>query len=566
MRGMANAPAHATTDFMSWRHVELFRYSDNLETVVPDVAKSWEWINDDYTELEISLRKGHKWSDGHPFTASDVVFWWEGIINNEELTPAIPSIYVFGGEPMSIEQVDETTFRVSFAAPAPNILSLWARNPWPPFAPEHYMTQFIPKFNPDAEKNAEADGYSWVDKFYTVWYQWSSLYGIDTPHLESYVIMSRDTEHRRYVPNPYYFKVDTAGQQLPYPNELNERFIPDVEVRNLAFINGEIDLRMQGVELTDFPVLKENESKGNYRIVTTPSENIGMQSYAWNQTSKDPILREIFSDLRWREAMSIAINREDINEAVYLGLGEPMQVIPVFSGFSWVKPEWLTKWTEYNPDRANQLLDEMGLEKDGDGWRTRPDGEPLVIYLQYAPQGGPTLIHELNAEFWGDVGVKVELKETTSEAYRTFASANDHDLATWRLSKITMVYLSSNPEKSKPVFGDRALSPFTGLPWLDWHESGGAEGEEPPEDIKRLQELADGWTSLLAGSDEWVAYGKEISEIHYENQYLFGIVGNFPFPTYVHNRVGNVPELSIKSSDYYWWFPFRVDQMYLKGE
>lgn len=562
MNGMSTSFGSATQDFMSWRHVNLLHLSDDLITVTPNVAKSWEWINDDYTAVEIKLRKGHKWSDGQPFTADDILFWWEDIINNTDLTPTIPFEYTFGGEPMKLEKVDDLTVRFTTAVPAPNILILFGLNKHPLFAPKHYMAKYHPDYNSDAEANAVADGYSkWTDKFLSVWNQWSSIYGMGTPHLESHIVVESDTEHRHFVRNPYYFKVDTIGQQLPYIDEHNEKFISDTEVRNLAIMRGQIDLRAQSMTLADFPLLKEHEDEGNYRVLTVPETT--MVAYSWNVTSKDPVLRQIFEDVRWKEAMSIAINRDEINEAIYYGTGKPMQYVPIDYTLPFIKEEWLTKWIEYDPERANMLLDDMELKRGSDGWRLRPDGKVLTIYNQYAQIAGPVRIQELLAEYWKAVGIKVELKEVSADVYRSITSNNDHDFALYGGMSIDATTAATNPYRAAPVFGDRALSPFTGLPWLEWKESGGAKGEEPPAKVKRIFELIDMWTTLELGSEEWISVAEEICQLRYETMYQFGTVGGVPWTYVVNNRIHNVPTYTSTSVYLYWHWPYRVDQYFI---
>ncbi|MEZ4733166.1 MAG: ABC transporter substrate-binding protein [Caldilineaceae bacterium] len=161
--GLSNATEAGTSDLLSVRHVNLVRYADDLQTIVPSVAKGWEW-NEDFTQLTFFLRQGHKWSDGQPFTAEDISFWYNDLISNRELFPEHPGVWVFGGEPMTVEAVDATTVRFTFPTPAPGVLSFFAVAYIQPFQPKHFLSQFHIDYNPDANTLAEEAGLaSWTE-------------------------------------------------------------------------------------------------------------------------------------------------------------------------------------------------------------------------------------------------------------------------------------------------------------------------------------------------------------------------------------------------------------------
>ncbi len=236
-----------------------------------------------------------------------------------------------------------------------------------------------------------------------------------------------------------------------------------------------------------------------------------------------------------------------------------MPVDPSTADF--ISDEVLYQFTEYDPDRANELLDEMGLtERDSDGFRLRFDGEPFVILLQFAPQGGPVETHELVKGYWEAVGVRVLAKEVSSDFYRSTSSANEHDLATWRgASGATAI----NDVVMFPPFGDY-LQIRTGVQWSEWMLSDGAEGIEPPEDIKKLWDLAAEWKTYPLGSAENSRVGAEIMQIHADNLLSLGVIGNVPSPVYVNDRIGNAIEFTVKSYNYYWAYAFRPTQWFIK--
>jgi len=570
--GLSNATEAGTSDLLSIRHVNLVRYSDDLQTIVPNVARSWEW-NDDYTELTMVLREGHKWSDGAPFTAEDIAFWLNDLILNENIFPSTPTTWLFDGEPMGAEAVDETTIRFTFPVPTPGILNRFAVSYIQPFQPKHFLSQFHGDYNDTAQSLAEERGYESWGELLNVYYggsDWKDvpsplLQGVDDqvmPTLESHILIEESTEGRRLVANPFFHMVDTQGQQLPYISEIDERYVPDKEVRNLRITSGAVDYKSQNVFLEDFPLYKENEERGNYSVQLARGlgENI---FYSFNTTHKDPVLREIFNDVRFRQAMSVALDREEINELVYLGQGEPQQSVPADPNtVGFVTDEHLNTLIQYDPDMANQLLDEMGLtDSDNDGVRERPDGQPLVLQLAFSNQGAPVRLHEVVQGHWADVGVRMDAREVTSDEYRASAQANDLDLTVWKNDNTSGPTISQEVIMLAPPFGDQ-FNPGTGFEWAAWIRTDGAEGIEPPDDAKRLVELASEFQQLPLGSEESNRVGAEIVDIHVNNLWKIGIIGNVVTPAIVHNDLKNVPTFTAKTYDYYWVYPYRPAQWY----
>ena len=565
MESVSIAPESGTAETLSWRHVNLVRFDDDLQTIVPNVAKSWEW-NDDYTELTFNLRKGHNWSDGEPFTVDDILFWYEDIRLNKDLFPEVPGDMMYGDEPYTIEKIDDTTFKYVFAVPAPGFLVGLARTYVQPWQPKHFLSQFHIKYNPQADELAKQEGYDdWVGLFRSYYHDWKDSYHrFGVPTLELHVLSDETTEFRIVSANPYYFKVDTAGQQLPYVNEQRETFIADKEVYNLKIIAGEVDLKGDALDLISYPLYKENEADGNYKVELPPAGLGAGMIYVLNITDKDPVLRQIFSDVRFKQALSLAMDRNEINEFVYLGLAEPMQGLPADPiSNPYVTPEQASYMTQYDSDQANALLDEMGLQKGADGVRLRSDGKPLTILMEYCQQAGPILVNELVKQYWEAVGVKVELKEVSTEAFRARTLSNDQEVFLWKNDGTAGPALISDPQRLYPPFGT-GLAEFTGDPWYRWWNSNGTEGEEPPADMQKMRDLAMEFATKVPYSDEWNQLGHEIVQLHLDNMIGIGTVGNVPAPVVINNRLGNVPEWTIQIWDYYFHYPFRVDQFFIK--
>ncbi|MGF1474637.1 MAG: ABC transporter substrate-binding protein [Geminicoccaceae bacterium] len=580
LTGISKGTESGTSDLLSIRHVNLVRYADDLTTIVPNVAKAWEW-NDDYTELTITLRRGHKWSDGEPFTADDVAFWHNDLLLNPDVYPQTPDRWLFAGKPANAEAVDEVTVKFTFPVPSPGILNRFAVDYGQAFQPKHFFSQFMPKYNEKAEDLAAEYGFANAAEAVEFYYGGSDWTDVPSPllkdaerarsigrevrpSLESHILVDETAEGRKLVANPYFHMVDTAGTQLPYINEISEVYIGDKQVQNLKVMNGDVVWKQQAIFLEDFPLLKENEAEGDYTVKFAPGlgENV---FYAFNKTHKDEVLREIFSNIRFNRAMSLAMNREEINEIVYLGQGTPMQAPPAEpSTVSFIPEDLLTQDTDFDPDAAKALLAEMGLEDgDGDGTLERPDGKPLVVRLVYSTQGAPAKLHELVRDYWSAVGVRVDLKEVTSDEYRAAGNNNDLDITTWKNDGTSAPSISQDPTVMVPPFGDY-FNPGNGFAWAAWQTSGGDQGIEPPDHIKQLYELADTFRQSPLGSEESNQAGASIAQIHVDNLIKIGTVGNIVGPYVYRNDLKNIVDLTAKSYDYYWTYPYRPQQWFLE--
>lgn len=557
---LSNNTEAGTSDFLSTRHVNFVRYGDDYQTFEPNVAKGWEW-NDDFTELTVFLRKGHKWSDGQPFTAADVDFWMNDLILNPDVYPSTPGWAVFGDETMKVEAVDETTVKFMFPAPTPGILSWFSTTYIQPFQPKHFFEQTMEETGMSLAEVAEQ------------WYGNSDWKDVPSPlldgsadyvlpTLESYILVEETTEGRHLVANPYFYMVDTAGQQLPYIDEQDELYVPDKEVRNLKIANGEVDYKVQSIFIDDFPLYKENEANGNYTV--SLGNAVGQTIfYAFNRNHQDEGLREIFNDVRFSQAMSQALNREEMIELIYLGQATPVQATPADPNtVDFVTEEHKTAFINYDPEAANALLDEMGLvDADGDGFRDRPDGSSLTLNLQFANQGGPVKMHELTKDYWEAVGVRTRLKEVTSDEYRDQANSNRHDLATWLNDGTSGAIIVLNTEMLLPPFGE-PFNPGMAYLWEEWVKTDGASGLEPPEDVLQLYDLVAEFLTYPLGSPESNAVGEQIVDIHVDNLWKIGVAGNIKAPIIHHNTLRNFGPYDVVSYDYYRSYPMIPQQWF----
>jgi len=563
LRGISISYESGTSEIMAWRHVNMVRFDDDCSTIVPNVAKEWRW-NDDFTEILFRLREGHRWSDGEPFTVDDVVFWMDDIILNNEIHKATPSPW--GSVGSSVEKIDEITVKFKFEKPFTGLLYYLGGGGsyFVPWAPKHFFEQYHIKYNPNANEEAIAKGFdNWVQQFTSYWNKWkdaivSSAYGLEVPTLGSHILLKEPTTTRRvFVANPYYFKVDTAGNQLPYIDYHDERFL-EKQLWPLEIMNGNVDQKAQNMPLNIYPVLKEDEKKGDYTL-QLPLGMVG-PTFIFNMTDKDPVLRKIYGDVRFRYAMSLAINRDEVNETLFLGLGTPEQALP--QNVPYVTEEDKKFMTEYDPERANKLLDEMGLKKGADGIRMRSDGKPLTILWEYTLQyvwspEFPALI----SEYWQDVGVNVLLKEINTQLSRDKQKSNTLDITSEWMAPYEPSMISSPQLFVVPY---ASFWPIMGTPWMDWKTSDGKSGEEPPSWVKRLWEIADEFKTTVPGSERYMELGKEMIALNFENLVVIGTLGEIPLITVVNNRMGNVPEWKVNTTYYGYAYPYRADQWYIK--
>jgi peptide/nickel transport system substrate-binding protein len=566
LQGLSLGPESGNSEYMSWRHNNFLRYSEDLKTIVPNVVKDYTY-NDDLTEFTFTLRKGHKWSDGEPFTVDDVIFWYEDIIMNEELTPTVPNVWVFGGGPIKIEKVDDVTFVVKTEATAAGFLHWLARTWITPAAPKHYLESKHIKYNPDINEEAIEEGFaSWVEYFFTWHGDWNdSVHRYGVPRLEAWLLVEETTEYQLMVANPYYFKVDTAGQQLPYADRSRESYSQDSQVLELKIINGEVDEKAQSLSFASVPVFKSHEEDGNYKVNLVKPVSDG-STVAFNCTHKDPVLREIFSTKEFSYAMSIALDRSEFNKVRCFGECEEINTgVPIHPTASFAKDEWYNFMIEYDPDGANKLLDEIGLDKkDAEGWRLRPDGKRLIIFSNYTIQSSSSETMNLVKSYWEAVGVKTEIKEVDTEQYRALVSGNDHDVASFTSGTTLEQSFLADQYRFYPPFGDEVLEPICGMEYKEWLVSDGANGTEPPEDMKRLYELTQEFKTLLPGTPEYVKVGQEIGDIHMINKWVIGIIGPAPATMIVHNRLGNFMPSLITCFEIFREYPYRPDQWYIK--
>ncbi len=510
-------------------------------TYRPNIARSWD-ISEGGRVYTFHLTKGIKWSDGYPFTADDIMFWYEDLILNKELTASVPGWLTIGGEAGKLEKVDEYTIRFTFSQPYGMFLS--ELNAQPIYAPKHYMRQFHPRYV-SVDKLEELTKEAGFD----FWYQLFSSKGAraeawfvtnpDHPTLGPWIVTvpppAMQMVHER---NPYYWKVDPEGNQLPYIDYIVHDTVEDSQILAFKAMAGEIDMIQRHMNLSDYTLYMENRERGDYRVFKYLQDTGSMPSIMPNLTCKDLVLRKLFQDPQFRKALSLAINRQEINEIVLHGLGEPRQASILPGGYLYSE-EWEKAYAEYDPEKANAFLDEIGLtERDKEGFRLRSDGKTLTVIIEFTevlPGASDTV--PLVKEYWEAIGIKVTIKSLDRSLYMVRGDSNDLQVAIWAFPGWNVAGANgSYIIPTVPSAYDR-----WGAEYGRYYATGGKAGVKPPADIARLQEI---WDELKSTVDEKKKdqLADEVNQLHMKNIWVIGTVGGYFIPVIVKNNFRNVPE------------------------
>lgn len=529
-------------------------------TITTDLAERFE-LSADQTDFTFSLREGTQWSDGAPLTVDDIIFMFEHMHWNEE----IPSRHAHP-RVMRVVKIDDLTMRMEMDEPNPLILikmATWQGGDRTIWHPKHYLQKWHIDHNSKANDVAAEEGFdSWAEAF--TFHMDTHVKDLNKPTTQAWKPVEITTTTRVFERNPYYWRVDAAGNQLPYIDRIQSEII-DPEVYNLKIISGEASVAYTRVNLADFALFKENEEAGNYRVEQIPGimgANIGI---SLNLNHQEPWRAKLYQDVRFRRALSLAINREEVNEAVYFGLATPRQstALPMSTFY---KEEWGDAWAEYDPDRAMRMLDEIGLtERDRDSFRIAPDRKTLQIVIEYSAPGSEAL--ELIKEYWEAVGVKVLLKPLDAQLHSERRLTNEHDArVAGHEGEEIMQFIMGGSYHS--CFRSRGLGTAQwracgdhmawGWAWGQWigadlairegtktladFEGGRMPGEEPPEEIKQLDTWTREWVeNTQFGSPEYTELAQRLYDYVTEQAFVIGVVGMAPSLFIAKKNIGNVP-------------------------
>ncbi|WP_209834855.1 ABC transporter substrate-binding protein [Ruegeria sp. HKCCE3926] len=521
-------------------YARLVGFNQDYE-LVPDLLASYE--NEGNRKFTLKLREGHKWSDGSPFTSEDFRYWWEDVANNELLSPSgPPDFLIVEGKLPTVTFPDETTVIFEWDDPNPNFLQSLAQAR-PPFIyrPAAFLKQYHEKYA-DAEELAFQVEDARVKSWAALHNKLDNLYKFDNhelPTLQPWLNASSGKKIRHsFVRNPYYHRIDSKGVQLPYIDVVEMEIVAPglVAAKTNA---GESDLQGRGLAFRDASILKKGEAQGGYKTLLWKTGVASQVAIYPNLNFSDEVWRNVLRDARVRRALSLAIDRQTINQALYFKLAHPAanSVLPASPFYS---EENAAAWAQYDIDQANALLDEAGLDqRDKNGIRLLPDGRPMELVIETAGERQEVEnALQIVTDTWREIGVKLVMRPLDRDILRNRVFAGNSMASVWFGWDDGIPQAHTSPAYLAPT--DQVF-----LAWPKWgqhYQTGGEAGEAPdmPE-AQRLMELAHEW-QIAATDEERAAVWTEMLKIHADQVYAIGILNGAPQPIVVSNRLRNVPE------------------------
>jgi peptide/nickel transport system substrate-binding protein len=533
----------------------LVSWAPDFSGVVPNIAESWE-VSDDVRTYTFHLREGMKWSDGAPFTADDIMFYIEDVLFNEELSASGPIADWLprdGAEDFVAEKIDDYTVSFTFAQPQGTFLynlATWSGRHITWF-PRHYAEQFHADYNPDVDALVQADGTveDWVGLFNKMLSgpsddtnnYWNNL---ERPLLFPWLPTSilGGNPQMNMTRNPYYWKVDSEGNQLPYIDEIVGITYQDNEARTLAMISGDLDyVKDPGGSAERVLYFDAVDQGAPLRISAQVSDGGTTNTVHFNRTVADPVLAEVFSNIDFRIGMSHAINRPEIIEIVHFGQGTPSQAAPLESSPLY-NERLATQYIEYDLDLANEYLDRVLPERDGEGYRLGPDGERFSAVfsvpndLSYGTNW--VQVAELLIGYWDAVGVSVTLNSMVADQHTENKQQNNLEVTMYTGEGGAGLTAILDPRYYVPgeYFG------MFGNGWFAWRVGAADSVQvEMPQDMQDVRAM---YENVLAqpSQEAQIEAMAEVLELAADNFYVIGISRPGPGFQPYHERLGNQPE------------------------
>lgn len=533
---------------MVYGYARLVAYNTRLE-IVPDILERLDVRQG--REFTLHLRKGHRWSDGHPFTAEDFRYYWEDVAGSAELSPfGLPKVLLIDGKPPRFEVLDKTTVRYTWSRPNPYFVpALAAAAALFIYRPAHYLKRFHARYADPARLRRlvrKAGMRNWAVLHASKDRQYRS----DNPRLptlQPWVNTTRPPSERFiFTRNPYYHRIDTAGRQLPYIDRVivalgSSKMIP---AKTGA---GDADLQARYLRFDNYTFLKEGEKRNGFTVHLWRTVKGAQKALYPNLNATDPVWRAVLRDVRFRRALSLAIDRHEINQVVYFGLARESANTVLPEGPLY-KAEYQTAWSRFDVERANALLDAMGLtERNGDGIRLLPDGRPLNIIVDTAGESTEeTDILELIHDSWLKAGIKLYSKPAQREVFRRRIFAGQTIMSVWSGLANGIPTPDMSPEELAPTTKHQLQWPK----WGQYAETGGRAGEPPDmAPARELLQLNTAWRRATSTAERERIWHRML-EIHSQQVFTIGIVNSTLQPVVINDRLRNVPAKGI-----YTWNP-----------
>ncbi|MBM3480683.1 MAG: ABC transporter substrate-binding protein [Alphaproteobacteria bacterium] len=526
-------------------YARLVGYSPRLE-LEPDILAGVDIVEDRIFTLR--LREGHRWSDGHPFTSEDFRYWWEDVAGNRQVSPSgPPQVMLVEGKPPAVSFPDARTVRFAWDGPNPGFLpALAGASPLYIYRPAHYLRQFHERYADRArlDERVRAErmrGWSQLHNRLDNMYRNDNP---DLPTLEPWVLATRPPAERFvFQRNPYFHRVDANGLQLPYADRV-AMAIADAKLIPLKVNAGEADLQARGLAFNNYTFLRQAAREGKFDVRLWNTAKGAQLALYPNLSAEDPAWRRLNRDPRFRRALSLAINRREINQVVYFGLA--------LEGHNTVLPSSALfdprlRAAPFDLAEANRLLDEIGLRRQRPrGLRMLPDGRPLEITVETAGEDTEqTDVLQLVHDSWLEAGIKLFIKPSQREYFRNRVFSGKSVMTIWSGVENGLAGPSTNPEEFVPTSQQQLQWPR----WGQHAETAGRSGEavDDPAALE-LVALEHAWRKSTSELERLRAW-QRVLEIHAEQVFTIGLVANVRQPVVVSRRLRNVPDIGVYNWD-----------------
>jgi len=499
----------------------------------------------------LHLRRGHRWSDGAPFTAEDFRYYWEDVANNPLLSPAGPPDELrVGDELPRFEVLDPLTVRYSWSKPNPAFLPALA-GARPPFIyrPAHYLKRFHAGYFDAAALDAAARKAGLRN--------WAAMHNradnpykndnVDLPTLQPWVAVTpAPAERFVFERNIYFHRVDPAGRQLPYIDRVTMDIVDNKLIPAKAG-TGQADLQARYLRFDNYTFLRKNGRKAGFDVYLWRIGSGAHMALYPNLNVQDPVWRKLLRDVRFRRALSLAVHRREINRVIYYGQALESQntVLPDSELY---RPAYRTAWAGFNIEAANALLDEIGLtQRDSRGIRLLPDGRTAEIVVETTGESTEeTDVLQLVHDSWLDAGIKLHIKPSHRDVVRNRIFAGKTVMSLFAGLENGLPTPATSPRELAPARQIQYQWPL----WGQFAETRGRSGEPPdmPAAI-RLGELFNEWQSAHRRARKAEIWHKML-KIHADQLFTIGLVSGALQPVIVNRRLRNVP-----TEGFYTWDP-----------